>query len=66
MHGLKHYEPKQRRSVRRRNHLAKDLATPKYAPRVVEEKRTHKLDAIRKRDAEEEYHFYKTLGLSSR
>lgn len=39
MSGINHYADKQKRLERRRNHIARDLRTPKYAPRVIEDKR---------------------------
>lgn len=36
MVGFKKIPEKQRRQFRRKNHIAKDLRSPKYAPRVVE------------------------------
>ena len=38
MVGLNRVEHKQRRKIRRMNHIARDLRTPKYAPRVVKPK----------------------------
>jgi hypothetical protein len=38
MPGMKSYEPKQRREQRRRNHIARDLGTPKYRQRVKKNK----------------------------
>lgn len=38
MPGMRSVPRKQRRNVRRQNHLARDLATPKYRIRVVERK----------------------------
>lgn len=37
--GMKSLPPKERREVRRRNHIALDLRTPKYRQRVVDKKR---------------------------
>jgi hypothetical protein len=36
--GINNYDEKERRKVRRRNHIAKDLRNPKYRMRVLEEK----------------------------
>lgn len=36
--GIRSYSNKERRKVRRANHLALDLRTPKYGQRVVEPK----------------------------
>jgi len=33
--GMNKFDEKDRRAVRRRNHVARDLRSPKYAPRVV-------------------------------
>lgn len=38
MPGMRSVPRKQRRNVRRQNHIARDLATPKYRTRVVERK----------------------------
>lgn len=38
--GINKYEGKDRRRQRLRNHIAKDLRTPKYQPRVVPDKRS--------------------------
>lgn len=65
MSGLNKVGEKQRRSVRRRNHIAKDLRTPKYDPRVIPSKRQHLIDEAHRREIDEEYAFYKKLGLSS-
>ncbi len=32
--GMNSYDAKQRRKMRRRNHIAKDLGTTKYRPRI--------------------------------
>ena len=48
------FENKQRRQIRRRNFLAKELHEGRYGPRVVAEKRRHKLDEIAEEEAEEE------------
>lgn len=39
MTGMRSYEYKQKREQRRRNHIAKDLNTPKYKQRRVENKK---------------------------
>jgi hypothetical protein len=36
-HGIRFYGPKDRRRIRRQNHIARDLRTPKYRQRVVVE-----------------------------
>ncbi len=37
-----------------RNKVAKDLRTPKYKPRIVEDKRRKKLDKVKEREARDE------------
>ena len=54
MSGLNHFDGKQRRSVRRRNHIARDLRTPKYGPRIRELKRQHLIDEYHEQEVEEE------------
>jgi hypothetical protein len=39
MVGLHKFTDKEKRAQRRRNHIARDLLTPKYHPRVVPDKR---------------------------
>lgn len=39
MTGLKKYEGKDRRRQRLHNHIAHDLRSPKYRPRVIDRKR---------------------------
>lgn len=41
MAGLNKYDDKQRRAMRRRNHIARDLLSPKYHQRIIEA-RKHK------------------------
>lgn len=48
------FENKQRRQIRRRNFLAKELREPRFGPRVVREKKRHILDEIHEEEAEEE------------
>lgn len=38
-HGMNAYTEKEKRAMRRRNHIAKDLGSPKYRPRVIEHRR---------------------------
>jgi hypothetical protein len=38
MTGLNKFDDKRRREMRRKNHIALDLRTPKYKPRVVKPK----------------------------
>lgn len=40
--GMNSYDSKQRRKIRRRNHVAKDLQTPKYRQRIKESKKPNK------------------------
>lgn len=37
-HGMGFYSPKDRRRIRRQNHIARDLRTPKYHQRVIDKK----------------------------
>lgn len=39
MSGMSAFDRKEKRKQRRRNHIAKDLATPKYKQRRVENKK---------------------------
>lgn len=39
MAGLNKYSDKEKREMRRRNHIARDLRTPKFKPRVIEKRR---------------------------
>ena len=64
MSGLQRYYGKQRREQRRRNHVARDLYTPKYGPRIRESKRQHLIDDLHRKDLEEDYHFFKETGLA--
>ena len=66
MKGLNGFSQKQRRAQRRRNHIARDLRTPKYGPRIKESKKQHLIDEAHQRDAEEEYWFYKTIGMTTK
>ena len=49
---------KERRVIRRRNFLAKELHESRYGPRVVQEKRQHMLDELHEKEAEEELLHY--------
>lgn len=62
MHGLKSFGKKEKRAVRRRNHVAKDLASGKYRQRIKPSKKQHLIDEARKRD----YDFEKDIGLTSK
>lgn len=44
MTGLNKYDQKEKRKQRLRNHIAKDLASPKYRQRILERKRTDNED----------------------
>ena len=67
MSGLRSYGEKQRRQVRRRNHVARDLHTPKYGPRIKESNKHHQIDELHEKDAEEElYWFMKELGFGEK
>ena len=58
---------KQRHANRRRNFFAKSLHEPRFGPRVVDEKRRHKLDAIHEREADEDLaDFINRLGLGEK
>ena len=64
MNGMRSYGTKERRAVRRRNHIARDLRTPKYGPRIRESKRQHLIDELHARDVEEELgEFMGRLGI---
>jgi hypothetical protein len=66
MSGLRSFGAKQRREVRRRNHIARDLRTPKYGPRIRESKRQHLIDELHRREMDEDYHDARELGLTSK
>lgn len=66
MSGMNHFESKQRRAVRRRNHIARDLRTPKYGPRIKESKKQHMIDELHEREAEDDYEHYKRIGLTAK
>lgn len=36
MKGIRAFDPKERRKVRRRNHIARDLMSPKYNQKIHE------------------------------
>lgn len=40
--GIRAYELKKRREIRRRNHIAYDLGSPKYRQRIIPSKRKMK------------------------
>lgn len=76
MPGWRSVPNKQRREFRRRNHIARDLHSGKYGPRIRESKRRHWIDEAIERDLdeemqeyldkEEEYWFDKEMGLASK
>lgn len=49
---------KERREHRRRNFYAKELHEPRFGPRVVQEKRRHKLDQLHEQESEEQLDEY--------
>lgn len=53
MTGIRSFEPKERRKVRRRNHVAKDLLSTKYRQRIREVK--PKEDTSWKADVDDYY-----------
>lgn len=53
MKGIRSYEPKERRKVRRRNHIARDLMSPKYNQRIREV--DHKEDTSWRADLDDYY-----------
>lgn len=78
MSGWRAVEVKQRREFRRRNHVAKDLYTPKYGPKIRESKKHHLIDELHEEECLEavhdyveeqddsDYWFFKGLGLSTK
>lgn len=67
MPGWRSVPNKDRREFRRRNHVARDLRTPKYGPRIRETKRQYLIDEIEAEEAEREaYEFQKEIGLGSK
>jgi hypothetical protein len=44
MAGLNKYSDKQKREQRRRNHIARDLRTPKYRQKRIDKKKSDPLD----------------------
>jgi hypothetical protein len=65
--GIDRYQDKQRRAVRRKNHIAKDLGDRKYHPRLVPNKK-HKYEDWDNQDWERfsDYDINKDLGLASK
>lgn len=66
MKSTRYTGEKWRKAVRRRNFLAKDLHDPRYGPRVKEEKHRHMLDEVHRKEAEDEYAFFKRNGLTTK
>ena len=74
MPGWRGIPSKQRREFRRRNHIARDLHSPKYGPRIKEPKKKHLVEELAERDLndemqefldkEAEYQFEHELGLA--
>jgi hypothetical protein len=69
MSGLNGVGRKQRRELRRRNHVARDLLTPKYGPRIRESNKHHLIDELHEQEADEEIYDYfddKEMGLAGK
>lgn len=66
MSGMKHFEEKQRRAVRRRNHYARDLEDRRYRNRIRESNKHHIIDEIHREEMESAYHFFKELGFGEK
>lgn len=66
MSGMNHYDEKQRKAQRRRNHIAKDLADTKYRNRIRDSNRQHLIDEVHREEVEEAYHFFKDLGFGEK
>lgn len=67
MPGWRGVPSKQRREFRRRNHIARDLRTPKYGPRIKESKRRHLINELHEQEADEEvYELLKDIGLGAK
>jgi hypothetical protein len=54
MTGWRGVPAKQRREFRRRNHIARDLRSPKYGPRIKEDKKDHLIEELEIQEAERE------------
>lgn len=50
----------------KRNPVARDLAGAKYGPRIRETKRQHMIDELHRQECDEEYWFWKELGLGNK
>ena len=69
MPGWRGIPSKQRREFRRRNHIARDLRTPKYGPRIKEPKKKHLIEELTETELDEEldsYELGKDMGLASK
>lgn len=66
MSGMNHYDEKQRKAQRRRNHIAKDLEDRKYRNRIRESNKQHLIDELHKGEMEDAYHFFKKLGFGDK
>jgi hypothetical protein len=53
-HGMRSYQDKDKRKMRIRNHIARDLRSPKYGKRIVEVKRHKLIDEIIERELDQE------------
>jgi hypothetical protein len=53
---------KQRREIRRRNYVAKELRDRRFQQQVVRDKRKHLIDEIHEHEAEEDLYDFFNLG----
>ena len=60
MHG------KERRQVRRRNYLAKELRDQRFRHQVIKDKRSHLIDELHEQDADDDLFEYFNLGKTSK
>lgn len=59
--------PGKNREQKRRNALAKELASPLYGPRIREVKKHYMIDRLHEQEADEDiYDYLKDLGLTTR
>jgi hypothetical protein len=56
MVGMNKVPEKERRKIRRTNHVAKDLRTNKYSQKVVPAKKKDKYDKYFEEDEDDEYY----------
>src|SRR5258705_11577901 len=54
MTGWRAVPAKQRRAFRRRNHIARDLYTPPFGPKIRESNKQHLIDELHEEDIKEE------------